>query len=227
MSVNLRDPSRTHGEGQARTAALSFLLIVMACVCITVVMNVQLNDFNHHRSAATAIAKGTVVEDAIGANSDIRVRWSDDSGTQRTTQLEIYDIDRYVTGKPFTVRFDPANPGERIYPAEQGETAAEDGFYAWMMIPWPLVVVFAIWWLLRLIRGGRSQGAAELADVPVIRDLKGSAAPVTTILAWAAFGAVVACLPGIAFGSTTMAWIGAVLGTAAAVNLWALYGADR
>ena len=48
-----------------------------------------------------------------------------------------------------------------------------------------------------------------------------------TILMRAAYGATIGSLPGIFLGSTTMAWIGALLGAAAAVNLWALYGADR
>ncbi len=76
---------------------------------------------------------------------------------------------------------------------------------------------------LRPIAAVRSSQADSFLQRPV----EPHDAWLRTILMRAAYGATIGCLPGILLGGTQLIWIGALLGAAVAVNLWALYGADR
>jgi hypothetical protein len=309
-----------------RIAIVSFLLAVLTCGIVSLVMVGQLKDFHEQRDAAMAKAKGTIVEDGIGDEGSIRVRWQDSAGTSHTTKFGIYDTDRYVKGQAFTVRFDSAHPEDRVFPADPEETSQEEDIYAGIFLPWILVVVAGAWWLVRAVRialsrrtpaaparmkvvsgfsltsspvtgmlrttwvtlergkakefqrvgwhpalstihaleqvqtfsGGGSttvqlgDGArlgpigrtrdqppklTQLRPIPAVRSSQADSflqrpveahdAWLRTILMRAAYGATIGCLPGILFGGTQLIWVGALLGAAGAVNLWALYGADR
>jgi len=309
-----------------RIAILSFLLAVLSCGIVSFVMVGQLKDFHEQRDTAVAKAKGTIVEDGIGDEGSIRVRWEDTAGTSHTTQFGIYDTDRFVKGQAFTVRFDSAHPGDQVFPADPKETAQEDDIYAGIFLPWILVVVSGAWWLVRAARSALSRRTpAAPARMKVVSGFRLTGSPITGILrttwvtlergkskefqrvgwhpalstinseeqvqtfsgggsttvqlgngtrlgpigrtrdepprrfqlrpisavrssqadsflqrpvephdAWlrtilmrAAYGATIGGLPGILFGGTQLIWIGVLLGAAGAVNLWALYGADR
>lgn len=318
--------------GTGRIALVGLLIAGIACSAVSLVMAGQLRQHQAHRQSATTIVVGTVVEDGIGDNEDVRVRWRDDTGTQRTTRFGIYDTDRYVKGASFPVRYDAAAPTRRPFPADREETVGEDDIWAGIVLPWALVLVVGSWWLVRLARGrladggvpestrmkvlsgfnvnagpvagivrttwaeleseepgsgggsrfqrmqwhpalaatrsieavtvSRRRGRAavirladgtrltpigrlrtappsrfQLQPLTAIRSslvdamIRPAAAPrdawIRTLLMRGAYGAVLGSLPGVLFGGSNLIWIGAVVGAAGTVNVWALYGADR
>ncbi|MGW0949367.1 hypothetical protein ACWD4O_43515 [Streptomyces sp. NPDC002623] len=78
------------------------------------------------RDRATATAVGVVVEDGIGDEDDIRVRWTDAEGRTHVQRFGVYDTDRYRKGGRFPVAYDSADPTPEGFPADPDETAAED-----------------------------------------------------------------------------------------------------
>ncbi|MFB7332478.1 hypothetical protein ACFC00_12600 [Streptomyces adustus] len=82
--------------------------------------------YEQARDRATATATGLIVEDGIGDDEDIRVRWTDADGHPHVQRFGIYDTDRYTKGKRFKVAYDPAEADPQGFPADRDETAAED-----------------------------------------------------------------------------------------------------
>ncbi|MFF4653503.1 hypothetical protein [Streptomyces sp. NPDC001380] len=97
-----------------------------ACAVITADLATRAHTHSRARDRATATARGTVVQDGIGDNDDIRVRWRDAAARTHTQRFEIYATDRYTTGRSFLVAYDPAAADPRGFPADPQETAAED-----------------------------------------------------------------------------------------------------
>ncbi|MEU3091592.1 hypothetical protein ACWCQ0_42255 [Streptomyces massasporeus] len=89
------------------------------------------------RDRATARASGLVVEDEIGDEEDIRVRWTDHAGHVHVQRFGIYDTDRYTKGRRFPVAYDPAQTNPRGFPADPDETVAEDD----LLVPLGLIGV--------------------------------------------------------------------------------------
>ncbi|MGW2043864.1 hypothetical protein ACWCPF_01605 [Streptomyces sp. NPDC001858] len=82
----------------------------------------------HHytdaRDRATAMTVGVVVEDGIGGEDDVRVRWTDDEDRTRVQRFPVYDTDRYRKGSSFPVAYAPGSA--EAFPADPDETATED-----------------------------------------------------------------------------------------------------
>ncbi len=106
------------------------MLAVAASIATFLVIGSYLGVLAHRytadQSRATATAEGLVIEDAIGDEGDIRVRWTDADGRRHERRFGIYDTDRYVKGARFDVRFDPADPSGRPFPADPEETSGLD-----------------------------------------------------------------------------------------------------
>jgi hypothetical protein len=114
------------GRPALRVALLGVGAAVVAAAVIWVYLGAKVADYQAAFDRATAVAEGVVVEDSIGDEGDVRVRWADDAGTSRTTRFGIYDYDRYVEGAAFGVRYDPRDPAGRAFPADPEETSGLD-----------------------------------------------------------------------------------------------------
>lgn len=308
--------------GVGRIAAVSLLIAAIACTTISVVLDAKLEVARDQRDAATATARGKVIEDYIGSDEDIRVRWVDRAGTERVTRFGIYDVDKYEEGASFAVKYNPDAPNDRAFPADKEETLLTDDLEVGLFLPWALVVILAVWWIIRYVRGARWGGRphkpapiavlsgsgpvagitrttwirfeengetrvqrvhwhpqlssvrrGELGQVATRRGITGVrltngtqltsigrtdviedrgelqdlgavrtsladsfvGRPITAHDGWlrtlclrAAYGAIFGAGIGVlVVGSTTMGWILGLMCAALAVNLWALYGADR
>ncbi|MFD9393449.1 hypothetical protein ACFWBB_22800 [Streptomyces sp. NPDC060000] len=77
------------------------------------------------RDRATSTAVGVVVENGIGDEDDVRVRWTDAGGRAHVQQFPTYD-DPYRNKAFFLVDYDPDDPTPKGFPAGGDETATED-----------------------------------------------------------------------------------------------------
>ncbi|MFI7500417.1 hypothetical protein ACIBVL_18325 [Streptomyces sp. NPDC049687] len=118
------------------------------------------------RDRATARATGTVVQDDIGDDSDIRVRWTDAEGHTHLQRFGVYDTDRYGKGEHFPVAYAPGT--SRGFPADPDETAREDDLIVPVFlggaVALPLVWVW-IWRGLRFCLTARRPGRPMTARV--------------------------------------------------------------
>ncbi|MFF7647411.1 hypothetical protein [Streptomyces canus] len=124
--------------------------------------------YDSARDRATARTDGVVVEDGIGDEDDIRVRWRDRAGHEHVQRFGIYDTDRYTKGHRFPIAYDPHEAGPRGFPADPDETSAEDD----LLVPILLAGVFAaavcgVWAArgLRFYRTARRPGRTMTAAV--------------------------------------------------------------
>ncbi|MCX4764396.1 hypothetical protein OG562_26245 [Streptomyces sp. NBC_01275] len=104
------------------------------------------------RDRASATAPGVVVEDHIGDDDDIRVRWTDDEGRTRVQRFGVYDTGRYLEGDDFPVDYDPAESSPRGFPADPDETADEDDLLAPLFIGALVAVPLLCVWAWRGLR---------------------------------------------------------------------------
>ncbi|SMF15514.1 hypothetical protein [Streptomyces sp. Amel2xC10] len=108
---------------------------------------------SHHYDAldrATATAPGVVVEDGIGTEDDIRVRWTDDEGRTHVQHFGVYDTDRYSEGARFPVRYAPG--GTEGFPADPDETVDEDDLIAPVFLGALTALPLAGVWVWRGVR---------------------------------------------------------------------------
>lgn len=109
-----------------RTGLVAVITTVAAFLIIGGYLGVQAHRYHQGQDRATAVATGLVVKDGIGGDGDIRVRWTDAGGRSHEQRFGIYDTDRYRKGAQFDVRYNPAHPSDRAYPADPDETSGED-----------------------------------------------------------------------------------------------------
>ncbi|MER6952847.1 hypothetical protein [Streptomyces sp. NPDC000618] len=76
------------------------------------------------RDRATQRIVGVVVEDGIGDEDDIRVRWTDAEDRTHLQRFPVYDTDRYRRGSSFPVAYAPGSA--EAFPTDPDETATED-----------------------------------------------------------------------------------------------------
>jgi hypothetical protein len=72
--------------------------------------------------------------DVLGDDGlDVSVAWTDRSGAEHRDDFSLHDRDDAQEGRPFAVRYDPADPAGRAFPADPdqavgpGEDAAMTG----------------------------------------------------------------------------------------------------
>lgn len=109
-----------------RVALLGVAVIVVGYALLAAWLGGHAYAYAGARDRATATASGTVVEDGIGEDEDIRVRWTDRAGRTHVQRFGIYDTGRYTEGRRFPVAYDPHAADPRGFPADPEETAAED-----------------------------------------------------------------------------------------------------
>lgn len=166
-----------------RVALLGVAVTLLGYALFAGWLGVHAHGYVTARDRATATASGVVVEDGIGDESDIRVRWSDAAGHVHVQRFGIYDTDRYVEGERFPVAYDPATSAPRGFPADPEETAAEDD----LLVPVFLAGVVALsllcvwaWRGLRFRLTTRRPGHAMTATVRTVERLVALAREATT-----------------------------------------------
>lgn len=102
------------------------------------------------RDRATATAAGVVVEDGIGDDQDVRVRWKDDRGRVHVQRFGVYDTGRYTRGEAFPVAHAPG--AARGFPADPDETAAEDDLLVPVFLGAVVAVPLTLVWVRRGLR---------------------------------------------------------------------------
>ncbi|MBY8875873.1 hypothetical protein K7640_29000 [Micromonospora sp. PLK6-60] len=153
-----------------RVGLLALAATALAFAVIAGVLGWQAYRYAGAHERATAVAEGTVVEDGIGDVGDIRVRWVDEAGREHVQRFGIYDTDRYTTGEPFPVAYDPAEPAPRGFPVDPEETSEEDDLVMPIVLAGLGTVLFALAWTVRGLlfrraarRPGRLMAASVLA----------------------------------------------------------------
>lgn len=109
-----------------RVGVVSVLATVAAVVLIVGYLGDRLRDYERLEVRATTEATGVVVEDRIGDEDDVVVRWTDSGERVREQQFCIYDTARYREGVAFAVRYDASSPQARAFPADPEETCGRD-----------------------------------------------------------------------------------------------------
>jgi hypothetical protein len=132
-----------------RVALLGVGAAVAAFAVIAAWLGWQAHAYRAARDRATAIADGLVVDDGIGDEGDIRVRWVDRAGREHVQRFGIYGTDRYARGRAFAVAYDPADPAPAGFPADPDETAAEDDLVAPIWIAGVVAGLLVLVWALR------------------------------------------------------------------------------
>ncbi|AWT44977.1 MULTISPECIES: hypothetical protein [Streptomyces] len=138
------------------------------------------------RDRATATASGTVVEDGVGDDEDIRVRWTDRSGHTHVERFGVYDTGRYAEGRRFPVAYDPDAADPSGFPADPEETAAEDDLLVPLALAGSVALAMTGVWAWRGVRfrlTGRRPGRPMTAVVRAGERPQGWRAPETTWLA--------------------------------------------
>ncbi|MFI9563706.1 hypothetical protein [Streptomyces rishiriensis] len=102
------------------------------------------------RDRATATATGVVVEDGIGDDEDVRVRWKDDEGRTHVQRFGVYDTGRYTRGERFRVAYAPGD--SRGFPADPDETAAEDDLIVPVFLGAAVALPLSCVWIRRGLR---------------------------------------------------------------------------
>ncbi|MFJ8106860.1 hypothetical protein [Streptomyces sp. NPDC096132] len=137
------------------------------------------------RDRATARTTGVVVEDGIGDDQDVRVRWTDGGHHIHVQRFGVYDTDRYAEGEDFPVAYDPSAAHPRGFPADPDETSAEDDLVAPIFlgaaVALPLILVW-LWRGLRFRLTARRPGRPTTARVRVGTRRTGWRAPTATWL---------------------------------------------
>ena len=148
---------------------------------------VRLRAYDAARDRATEIVSGEVVQDGIGDNGDIRVRWSDARRTH-LQRFEIYDTDVYTEGTTFRVAYDPQDLTPRGFPADPEETAVQDDLvFPAVIVAAAAGVVLLVWlarWLAFVVAARRSSvgAVAEVCVGEPVRARSGLAARATSWL---------------------------------------------
>lgn len=104
------------------------------------------------RDRATGTAVGVVVEDGIGDEDDVRVRWTDSEDHTHLQRFPVYDTDRYTRGARFVVAYDPDDPAPAGFPADPDETATEDDLVVPILIGGTIALLLTCVWAWRGLR---------------------------------------------------------------------------
>lgn len=135
-----------------RTGLVGVSATVLAFAVIAAWLGVASHRLHELQALATAVAAGTVVADGLGDEGDILVRWRDAAGREHQQRFGIYDTDRYQRGTTFDVRYDPADPDARAYPADPEETSAVDDLEVPIMIAGVIALLVLAGWGWRGLR---------------------------------------------------------------------------
>ncbi|MER5433973.1 hypothetical protein [Streptomyces sp. NPDC002588] len=106
------------------------------------------------RDRATARTTGVVVEDGIGDDLDIRVRWTDAEHHTHVQRFGVYDTDRYSKGADFPVAYAPGS--REGFPADPDETAEEDDLTAPILLAAASALPVLLVWIRRALRFRRT-----------------------------------------------------------------------
>ncbi|WP_329311215.1 hypothetical protein [Streptomyces sp. NBC_01262] len=176
---------RLRSRPALRVAVLGMTAAVLGYTLFAVWLGVHASAYGSARDRATATAVGRVIEDGIGTEDDIRVRWTDSAGRQHVQRFGVYDTDRYTKGGRFDVAYDPGQADPQGFPADPDETGAEDDLQVPIMLAGVAVAFYLGLWARRgqrFRRVGRLPGRPMTAVV-----LSGAgrihAAPGSTFLA--------------------------------------------
>ncbi|MFI9599630.1 hypothetical protein ACIHCX_07050 [Streptomyces sp. NPDC052043] len=112
--------------------------------------------YDQARERATARTTGVVVEDGIGQDEDIRVRWRDRTGREHVQRFGIYDTDRYAKDRDFAVVYDPDEANPRGFPGDPEETSAEDDLLVPILLAGIAAAVLCSVWARRGVRFRRA-----------------------------------------------------------------------
>lgn len=164
-----------------RVALLGMTTAVAGYALLAVWLGVHASAYGSARDRATATAVGLVIEDGVGADDDIRVRWTDRAGRQHVERFGAYDTDRYTKGSRFDVAYDPGQADPQGFPADPDETGAEDDLQVPIMLGGIAVAVYCGAWARRGRRfrrvrrlPGRPMTAVVLSGAGRIRVVPGS-----------------------------------------------------
>jgi hypothetical protein len=147
-----------------RVALLGMAAAVLGYTLFAVWLGVHAYAYSSARDHATATAVGRVIEDGVGPDGDIRVRWTDRAGRQHVQRFGAYDTDRYTKGRRFDVVYDPGQADPQGFPADPGETGAEDDLEVPIMLGGIAVAVYCGAWARR---GRRFRRVGRLPGRPM------------------------------------------------------------
>lgn len=163
----MKRPDRDTGPA-LRVALLGTAAAVVGFALLAGWLGVHAYAYSRARDRATATAAGRVVEDGIGDDSDIRVRWTDRAGRRHVQRFGIDDTDRYTKGRGFTVAYDPGQADPQGFPADPDETAAEEDLEVPIGVAGAVAAAFCGIWAgrgVRFRRVGRRPGRPMTAVV--------------------------------------------------------------
>ncbi|WP_432155931.1 MULTISPECIES: hypothetical protein [unclassified Streptomyces] len=139
-----------------RVAVFGVLATVLGYALFATWLGWHEHRYREARADATATADGLVVEDGIGDDGDIRVRWTDTAGLPHVQRFTVYDTGRYTEGEHFGVAYDPTRPDPRGFPADPEETSAEDDLEVPAMLAAPVAAALCAVWAWRGLRFRRT-----------------------------------------------------------------------
>ncbi|MFB6957434.1 hypothetical protein ACFCYB_10385 [Streptomyces sp. NPDC056309] len=112
--------------------------------------------YDQAREHATARTNGVIVEDGIGVDEDILVRWKDRSGGEHEQRFGVYDTDRYTKGRHFPVVYDPDETDPRGFPGDPEETSGEDDLLVPILLAGVTAAALCSVWAWRGVRFRRA-----------------------------------------------------------------------
>ncbi|MFD9001281.1 hypothetical protein ACFV0T_09975 [Streptomyces sp. NPDC059582] len=157
-----------HPGPALRVALLGIAVTVVGYALFAAWLAGHAHAYESARDRATATATGLIVEDGIGDDADIRVRWTDAVGHTRVQRFGVYDTERYAEGRHFRVAYDPVRADPRGFPADPDETVAEEDLEVPVVLGAIAVVPLCGIWVWRGVRfrwASRWQGRPMTAAV--------------------------------------------------------------
>lgn len=139
------------GQHARRVAATGLVAALLAVVIISVHLGFAAREYRLAEARATAVADGVVVADGLGDEGDVRVRWVDAQGEEHEQRFGIYNTERYTRGASFDVRYDPAQPSHRAFPAALDETAGADDLQVPILLAIVAGAIVALSWAVRVL----------------------------------------------------------------------------
>ncbi|MFF5182788.1 hypothetical protein ACFY30_03195 [Streptomyces sp. NPDC000345] len=135
-----------------RTGLLGVAVTVLGYALFAAWLGVHAGRYLDARDRATARTAGVIVEDGIGDEEDVRVRWTDGDGHLHVQRFGVYDTGRYGKGEDFPVAYDPAADHPRGFPADPDETAEEDDLVVPVFLGAAVALPLTLVWLWRGLR---------------------------------------------------------------------------
>ncbi|KUO12061.1 hypothetical protein [Streptomyces sp. DSM 15324] len=135
-----------------RTALLGIAVTLAGYALFAGWLGLRADAYVDARDRATARTTGVVVEDGIGDDLDVRVRWTDGTGRTHVQRFGVYDTGRYAEGEDFPVAYDPAAGDPQGFPADPQETAEEDDLIVPVFLGAAVAVPLTLVWPWRGLR---------------------------------------------------------------------------